>query len=359
MVAVHQFLTSLAPRDAQSQHHLHIRDALRGAGFESDLYVAEAKGELRNLARPFRTFEGGPGVWLLYGHAIGSPVADFVNSRAEPLLLDYHNITPPEFFEGWEPHAAIRMAAGRRQLAPLAARCRLGLADSEFNAAELRDAGARRTAVVPIMVDTANFVASPDAMVVDRLAVSRAAGRAQLLFVGRLAPNKCQHDLVAAIAALRAGYGIEASLHLVGGSASDRYERALRCYARESGVGHLVHLAGSVTPSELAAYYEGADAYVCLSEHEGFCVPLLEAWYHGVPVIAYASTAVPETLGDSGVLLQRKSPTRVAAAVARVLDDVVLRTRLADLGHARLDRFDPARSRAALLAAVGGVVDGG
>ncbi len=357
MVAVHQFLSSLAPRDAQSQHHLQIRDALRGAGYASDIFVGEAKGSLRSHARPFRSFEGAPDTWLLYGHAIGSPVAEFVTARPEPLIVDYHNVTPSGFFAAWEPHAAIRMAAGRRQLRALAARCRLGLADSAYNERELVELGARRTAVVPIMVDSENFAAVADPALLARLCADRASGIVHLLFVGRLAPNKCQHDLVATVAALRTGHGIDARLHLVGGSSSDRYARALRSYARAAGVEPFIEFVGSAPPAILSAYYEGASCFVCLSEHEGFCVPLLESWYHGLPIVAFASTAVTETLDDAGIVLTRKSPATVAAAIARVaLDDAPLRSRIVSRGAARLEEFSLPRTRAKLLAEIASVV---
>jgi glycosyltransferase involved in cell wall biosynthesis len=356
MVAVHQFLASLAPRDAQSQHHLHIRDALRGAGYASDLYVGEAKGEFRAQAQPFRAYCGAPGDWLLYGHAIGTPVAEFVVSRPEPMILDYHNVTPAAMFEAWEPSSAIRMAAGRRQLAPLAARCRLGLADSAFNETELRGLGARRTAVVPIMIDTKNFATAPAAKVLDALSDSRSRGARHLLFVGRLAPNKRQHELVAALAALRTGFDIDARLHLVGASASDRYRRTLIRFIEALGLGRAVTLVGSAAPADLAAYYEGCDAFVSASAHEGFLVPLLEAWHHRLPVVASPAAAVGETMGDAGVRVRRPTPIAVAAAAARVLGDDALRAELVARGLGRLDDFALDRSRERLLDAVASVV---
>lgn len=359
MVAIHQFLASLAPRDAQSQHHLHLRDALRGAGFDSELFVGEAKGELRTEARSFRDFEGGSDVWMLVGHAIGSPVADFALARPEPLLLDYHNITPAALFAPWEPHAAIRLAAGRRQLRALVARARLAIADSAFNAAELTALGAHEPVVVPIMLDQQNFAAAADQRALEALQRDRAVGTVNLLFVGRIAPNKCQHELVAALDALRRGHGIDARLHLVGTSASDRYLRTLRRYIDSLGLGDVVQITGSASASVLAAHYEAADAFVCLSDHEGFCVPLLEAWYHDVPVIAFAATAVTETLGDAGIALQRKSPSLVAAAIARVADDQALRAELARRGRARLADFDVERSKARFLEAIGSIVGAG
>jgi glycosyltransferase involved in cell wall biosynthesis len=359
MIAVHQFLPSLAPRDAQSQHHLHVRDALRSAGYASEIYAGEAKGELRSQAQPFRSFDGDRTgrSWILYAHAIGSPVADFVRDRPEPLMLYFHNITPSSMFAPWEPTAAIKLGAGRRQLPALVARSRLAMANSTYSETELIDLGARRTAVVPVMFDTDNFASSPDQTTRDELAVSAANGVVNLLFVGRLAPNKAQHRLIASLAALRQGHGIEARLHLVGGSASDRYERTLHSYVEALGLSDSVSFVGSATPAVLAAYYQSSTVFVSASEHEGFCVPILEAWYHDLPVVALATTAVDETLGSAGARLRSNAPTWIAAAVARVVNDPRVTTALRARGRQRLDEFGVERSKARLLEAVRSVVE--
>ncbi len=357
MIAIHQFLPSLAPRDAQSQHHLHVRAALRSSGYVSEIYAGEAKGELKSEARPFREFDGNRESWMLYAHAIGSPVADFVRDRPEPLMLYFHNITPSSLFAPWEPSAAIKLGAGRRQLPALVARSRLSMANSEYSEAELIDLGARRTAVVPVMFDTANFASAPDPVMSQELTALASKGVVHLLFVGRLAPNKAQHRLVAAVAALRAGYDIDAQLHLVGGSASDRYERTIRSYVDALGLHNAVSFVGSVSPAVLASYYESSSVFVSASEHEGFCVPILEAWYHDLPVVALATTAVDETLGSAGARLRSNTPTRIAAAVARVVADRSLADTLRSRGRARLDEFSVERSKAKLLSAVRSVVE--
>jgi glycosyltransferase involved in cell wall biosynthesis len=128
----------------------------------------------------------------------------------------------------------------------------------------------------------------------------------------------------------------EARLCLVGGVAADRYQRALESYVADLGLGDHVELAGSVSPEVLAAYFEAADVFVCLSDHEGFCVPLVEAMQHQLPIVAFESSAVPETLGDAGLLLPGKSPTLVATAVQRLLADAPLRTSLVEAGRARV-----------------------
>jgi glycosyltransferase involved in cell wall biosynthesis len=360
VTAVHQFVPTLAPRDAVGGHYLAVQAALREAGYESEIYAFEAKDAYKKLARPYQSFEGGrPGrpTWLMYHSSIGSPVAEYVIARREPAIVDYHNITPSSFFLRWEPYVAGQLALGRRQLAKLSVRADLGLADSAYNAGELRDLGYDRVAVVPILFDTSSLGADvADAAALDRLRSAKAAGGSDWLFVGRLSPNKAQHDLVKAFAAYRRFHDPNARLHLVGGTSSHAYLTALEKFVIEAGLDGSVDITGAVSDEEKHAYFEAADVYVVCSEHEGFCVPLLEAMHHRVPIVAYAAAAVPETLGTGGLLLPTKDPVTVAAAVARVVGDDALRSALVEAGTARLADFDLVRSRRLLVEAVGSVV---
>ena len=360
MVAVHQFVPTLAPRDAVSGHYLRMRTALRAAGYASDIYAMDARGELAKQAKPFQSYRGETGepTWLCYHSSIGSPIADFVARRPEPLIVDYHNITPAAFFDRWEPGVAVYLRAGRRQLRSLAPRTALGLADSAYNAAELDQLGFRPTGVVPILFDREDLHVAIDETAREHLAAQGASGSSTWLFVGQVAPHKAQHDIVKALAAYRKVFDPNARLRIVGFPLSRSYAHALAAYVDDLGLTDAVDIAGSVPDAIVGAYYATSDVYVCLSEHEGFCVPLLEAMHHGVPVVAYAAGAVPETLGSGGLLLQQKDPLTVATAVARVMsEDTSLRTQLIGAGHERLGVFDLARSEALLRAAIEGVVE--
>lgn len=336
---VHQFVSSFVPRDAVSMHALEVRDLLRELGFESEIYVKETRAEMVRHARFYRSFDPpGPTV-LLYQAATGSAVADFLTARPESLVVNYHNLTPAEFFAAWEPHTAVELDVGRRQVADLAGRAELGIAVSAFNEADLRGLGYRRTTVAPVLVDLETLHSDVDEAALDRLRRASEGASPVILFVGRLAPNKAQHDLVKAFAAYRALYGGRARLHLVGAPASPRYQRALRGLVAASGTEDAVDLPGSVSDGEIAAHYRSADLFVCLSDHEGFCIPLLEAMHHRLPIVAYAAGAVPETLDGAGLLLPEKDPATVAAAVHRVATDDHLRRRLVEAGDRRLADF--------------------
>ncbi|MDZ4827608.1 MAG: glycosyltransferase [Actinomycetota bacterium] len=354
MTAVHQFLPVLEP-GAVGAHALAARTVFRDAGYDSEIFAGEIRasyaGEGAHDAASYgRRFRALPDDRLVYHLAIGSHLAETLAARAERLVVDYHNLTPLRYFDGWAPVAAGGVAWGRRQLSTLAARAALGIGDSYYNEVELIEANYARTTVVPILVPPAAFDVEPDTVTLARVR-SYGAG-AVWLFVGRLAPNKAQHDIVKAFSVYRKVHDPDARLVLVGGSSSDSYELALERFVERLGLTTAVELAGAVTPAALAAFYEAADVFVVCSDHEGFCVPLLEAWHHRVPIVAFAATAIPETLGDAGLLLDVKDPYTVAGAVDRVLRDDVVRHALVEAGLRRLHEFDIATTGAELVAAI-------
>jgi glycosyltransferase involved in cell wall biosynthesis len=358
---VHQFVPTFEP-GAVGAHVVEVRRVLRAAGYESEIFAAEVAAPYaglgaRAVAEYGRRFPARRGDRLVYHLAIGSHVAEVVRARRETLVVDYHNLTPLRFLDGWEPVAAGGVAWGRRQLASLAARAALGIGDSRYNEQELAAAGYARTTVVPILVPPATAGDPPDADLLGRLRAT-GTGVTTWLFVGRVAPNKAQHDVVKAFTAYRRFHDPAARLFLVGGPAEGAYPLALGRFVERLGESGAVRLTGPVSEAAKRAYYEAADVFVSCSEHEGFCVPLLEAWQHGVPVVAYSAAAVPETLGDAGLLLTEKDPCTVAAAVARVATDAALRSALVDAGRRRLTAFDIERTGAAFVAAIETTGDG-
>ena len=228
----------------------------------------------------------------------------------------------------------------------LADRVEMGIAVSAFDQVELVEAGYRRTVVAPVMVDLEAFDRELDAGALATLQRAKEGGGVDWLFVGRVAPHKSQHDVVKAFATYRKLYDPKARLHLVGASSSHSYWTALGRYVAALGLSDAVEITGGVSAGVLAAQFRAADVFVCLSEHEGFCVPLLEAMHHQLPIVAFDAAAVPETLADAGVLLVDKSPPTVAAAVNRVLVDEPLRDALAAAAALRLADFTLERSRA-------------
>jgi len=346
-VRVDQVIPQLARRDAIGVHTINLRDGLRAAGFESDIYYGSFEPGAEHEGKPITALgRGGRGRWLLYQASVGSPVYDIFAARSEPKLVNYHNITPAELLIEWEPAVAFEVALGRAQLGRLAEQSHLAVADSGFNESELVALGYRDTAVVPLLIDMTAKGEAPDPIRSAQLQERRQReGGADLLFVGKVSPHKAPHDLVMMLSVLRATYDPHARLHLVGSALGKTYEPALRAFITELGLDDAVFLTGSVSESELESYWRAVDVFVCASDHEGFCVPLAEAMGHGVPVVAYGAAAIPETVGEAGLVLDDKSPGMFAAAVARVLSDPALAASLSASGRARVASFDLARSQ--------------
>lgn len=350
--AYHQVLPIVEP-GAVTAHALALRNALRAAGHESEIFApllhpASAPWSVHELADHRRVARAGDR--LVYQFAIGSHAAEYVLSRTEPLVVNSHTITPPHWFAGWDAVAAHGVAWGRAQLHALASRASLGIGVSHWNVAELVDAGFARTATVPFLLDLDALAVEPDSATRARLQATRRAS--EWLFVGRLAPNKAQQDLVKAFHAYRRLVEPDARLHLVGGGTDTTYGEAVQAFASALGLDDQVVCTGAVSPAQLAAHYAEADVFVSVSEHEGFCVPLLEAWHHRLPVVAYGAAAIPETLGDAGLRLDTKDPATVACAVARVGRDRALRNALVAAGTARLARYDLAVTGPEMVAAL-------
>ena len=348
ITAVHQVIPSLVRWDAIGNHSLQVQTILREMGLRSEIYANDIGPAYQDRAHLYDRYRSAPGTWLMYQASTGSRLGPWFAERSEPKLVNYHNITPASFFERWEPRLADEMADGRRQIAKLAGVTRHAIAVSRFNQGELEQFGYPSTSTSPLLVDMSEFDQAPDAVTAAWLARLRDGGGATILFTGRIVPNKSQHDLVKALVAYRRLFDPKARLHLTGGVASGAYHYALRRFIGAEGLWDAVDIAGAVSDAERTAYFRGADVYLSLSEHEGFGAPLLEAMYNDLPIVAYASTAVPETVGDAGLLLTDKDPVTVAAAVHRVVTDGDLRHSLVAAGRRRLAELELARTRAAM-----------
>jgi len=327
-----------------------MRSMLRGLGFRSEIYADLIDRRVGREARPADELlarHGGDGSALLYHLSIGSPLARVVEGFEGPRVLVYHNITPPDFYRGTSPRVVYWLERGERDLRRLAPLADLVIGDSTYNLEAPLAAGARRHAVVPPPVDLGRLHPRP----------AQPEQPPVVLFVGRLAPNKRQDELIRVIAALRATAVPDARL-LLAGSADDTggYLAGLRRLAERIGVGDAVDIpARRLGDAELGAHYARASAFACASDHEGFCIPLLEAMAFSVPVVARAAGAVPETLGDAGLLTGSRDPLVWAELLARVARDQGLRGRLAAAGRRRLADFSEEAITARLAEALRGI----
>lgn len=335
MIAIHQFVPTVTRRDAIGHHVLELRDVIRSLGVASEIFVVEVHSNLDREVRPYQEYTAGDGpTALLYHAATTSVLAEFLMRRPEPKVIDYHNITPGRFFTGWDPGHAVAVRDARREIAAIVRTADLVFTHSRFSAHDVEGWGYSNPTVAPVLGATFLDLAVVDA----RVPAAKAAvvGRnAVWLFVGRLAPNKAQEQLIKALAIFRRTYDLPSELHLVGSATPPAYRDALVRLAAAAGVADAVHFHEGVPGEDLATMYRTADVFVSASAHEGYCVPVVEAMRFGLPVVARAAGAVPETSGGAAVLVPGDSASTLAVAVHRVLDDPALAGRLAAAGRAR------------------------
>ncbi|MDQ6785079.1 MAG: glycosyltransferase [Actinomycetota bacterium] len=366
VTALHQFVPSYAGRTAIGTHTREVARLLGAMGVDSHLYVDHARDVKRGEATPYRQFapQRGQRPVLLYHLSTGSPVAEFLAQRPEPLVVNYHNITPTALIQPWEPLLAGELRRGRQELRLLAPRTRHGVAVSDYNRAEMVAAGydPATLTTVPVLVDYDALGRDEDRDLAAGLADAHGRGGSTWLFVGRRTASKAQHRLIAALALHRRLYDPQARLYLVGESTSATYQAALPAYAARLGVADAVTITGSVPQRQLVSYYRAADVFVSASEHEGFGIPLIEAMGHGVPVVALDCSAVGETVGGGGVLVGpdaagHASPAVLAAAVDRVLTNDDLRSSMVCWGRTRAADFSLERTRDQMRTVLGQVLE--
>src|SRR4051794_28317537 len=271
---------------------------------------------------------------LIHHFSIGSRASRTAYALPGRMALVYHNITPPEYFIGVHKDLVKLCFRGRRELTAYIDRCEIALGDSEYNRRELSDLGYPRTAVLPVVPDFSHLDGTPD---------RRLAGLddewTNVMFVGRVIPNKKFEDVIRAFHAYRSRHNPRSRLLLVGSySGFETYLAMLQGLVARLGTPD-VHFLGHVSNEELTALYDVADLFLCASEHEGFCVPIVEAFYKRVPVLAYAATAVPATMDGGGVLYDTQDPLEIARLMDAVLDDVRLQDAVVASQDASLARL--------------------
>jgi glycosyltransferase involved in cell wall biosynthesis len=336
--AINQFLPNLAHGDAISNHAIWIRDQLHEAGYDSQIYVQYVDPQVADQCDLFTVerLEGSDAA--IYHHSIGTEITPHLIEFGGPKCLIYHNITPGEFFEAYRPEFAQILYKGRHDLQQLGKHFQISVGDSAFNAAELARNRFPHPGVLPLAIDPCKWAFRPDPAIMEQLQ----DGRTNILFVGRFAPNKKQEDLIVAFSHyLQLDPG--ARLILVGKPESaDPYVIHLSDLVAHLGLSDSVLLPGSIAEAQLAAYYRSAHLFWSMSEHEGFCVPLIESMWFDVPIMAFKSSVVPETLAEAGFMFTGKNDMPGLAALAHLLvTDSALREKLVRAQRRRRLEFLP------------------
>lgn len=359
MTRIDQWVPALHRGDAIGDSALLMRDRFRAWGYAADVWAPDIDHELAGEGRSYAEFASagaGPGDVVILHYALPSRMSEDLRAFAGRRVLLHHNVTPPEFFEPWDPEMVRICTLGRSELAGLRGDVHLALADSEWSRLELEQAGFRRTGVLPIFLDFARYAQAPNPVLRRQLD----DGRTNLLFVGRLAPNKRQEDLIRLASFWKRFVSPAVRLVLVGRlprratghglPVKAHYFDALQAFAYEEGLTpEEVFFTGHADHVDLLACYATADVFVSMSEHEGFGVPLVEAMLTGVPVLARRAAAVGFTLGGGGVTFDATTGLAEVAEMARLLAaEGGLRTKVLAAQERRLRELAPASIEADL-----------
>jgi glycosyltransferase involved in cell wall biosynthesis len=349
---VHQICARLQFGDAVTGQVLSIHETVSSWGWESFIYATAHDERMATYDDGLKAYRKGPmrsrdDILIYHLSVYDENHKLYLDSRNRKVLA-YHNITPQEFLTPYDPHLAEVCRRGR-ELMPRLRDCDLALGDSEYNRLELVEAGfpAEKTGVLPIFVDTGALGGEYNRALCEELR----DGRVNLLFVGRMVPNKRVEDLIDLFAVYNRRVNAYSRLLLVGTTWSVAYNAELARRIRKYGLQGAVSIPGwswGVSDEDLRAYYRAASVFVTCSMHEGFCVPLVESMFFEVPILARASAAVPFTLGGAGMTFRDMDLPLLAEATGELANNEELRAALVQKGRRRLEDFDPARTSEAL-----------
>lgn len=334
-----QLLPTLSYGDAVGNDTLAIKKILMDMGYETQIY-AESMMPMFLEKKMAQSIDQLPKLKkedvLIYHLSTGTDLNYKLAELPGRKIIVYHNVTPPQFFKGYDYTSEQLTTKGLEGVKFLADKAEYCLAVSAFNKEDLEKYGYKMPIdILPIIIPFEDYKKEPARNIIEKYR----DGRHNIVFTGRVAPNKCHQDIIAAFACYKKYYDSEARLFLVGSyNKSDTYYRKLKKYVELLGV-EDVYFTGHIKFEEILAYYHIADVFLCMSEHEGFCVPLVEAMLFGIPIIAYNCTAVPMTLGDGGILVDRKDPVETAALINRVIMDDALRQLIKENQKGRLAEF--------------------
>lgn len=332
--AIHQFIGKSSPGYSVSDYALALQDAITSWGYHSTIFASEVDKSLGHRIRAFRTYKPRPTDLLILHYAIANEVTDWVKSLNIPLILCYHNVTPPRFFTGVGGTLQQASKRGEIELAQFLPNTRLALAYSQFSAQSLHAAGYQNVQVLPLLIPNTLQQLIPDPSIKKKSATN-------LLFVGRVAPNKRCEDIIKILHQYRQ---IEANVHLfiVGARRyTPMYADWLTEFVKQFQLEDLVTFTGHISFEALAAYYRLADIYISMSEHEGFGIPLVESMRFDVPVIAYESSAIPEVLGGSGILIKQKRFDVIAELIHQIQTDAIFKQKIIVQQRQQVKSFAP------------------
>lgn len=336
-----QVLTSFAFGDAIGNDVCALDTALKSMGYQTEIYAEYIDKRIKkeHVFLVNRLIKLEKEDIIIYHLSTGTELNYKVAQSKARLLIYYHNITPPEFFHEYNLRAEESCKQGLAAAKYLAKKAEYCWSVSEFNKKDLLTMGyQQKIDILPILIPFDDYKKQPNREIIRKYGED---GVVNLLFTGRVAPNKKHEDIIRAFYYYKKYKNPKSRLFLIGGfDKKDRYFQKLQQYIEKLGLGaEDVIFPGHIKFDEILAYYHIADVFLCMSEHEGFCVPLIEAMYFEIPILAYASTAIPDTLGKGGLLLDEKDPIYASEIIHRLVIDKELVFYLREEQKKRLEEF--------------------
>lgn len=343
-----QILPVLAFGDAIGNHTLALADTFTKYGYRNSIFAdALDKRVAGKNIYEYKDYVWQKGDIILYHMSTNSLLNRNVCEYPKTKLMVYHNITPASFFHGFHEQAEKGCKEAREDLIYMAGKVDGCISDSLYNQQELEELGYDCPQTnIPILIPFQDYNKEPDKDVMEQYGND---GYTNILFVGRVVPNKKQEDIIEAFHYYQKYYNAKSRLIIVGSFAGiDRYVESLELYADRIGVKNVI-FTGQISFAKILAFYRVADVFLCMSEHEGFCVPLVEAMHFRVPIIAYQSTAIGDTMGNGGILLDKKDPMETAGMIHYVMTHPLLYAKIQNNQALCLERFNHDRVEAAYL----------
>ena len=333
--SVHQFVSTISPRDAVGNIVVSIQKILQESGYNSEIYAETIHPEMKKYAKSHTKYnkENSDDI-LIYHHGFASNLVDYLLLLKNKIILIYHNITPASFFVELDDETVAGCIRGREQLDQLRDKVIMSLAFSKYSEEELIQKKFKNTAVIPAIIDLKKAISRENVYL-----EKKSDNSLKVICVGRIVPHKKIEDVLKIFAFYQC-INNNSKLFLIGKfDESDSYFLWLKNIIKNIDLKNVIFI-NDVSDEELSSYYEIADIYLSMSEHEGFCIPLVESMFHHVPIVAFAAGAVHETLDHSGILIQEKNYEEIAEIINLINEDKTLREKLIENQNKRLENLD-------------------
>ncbi|HMV41716.1 MAG TPA: glycosyltransferase family 4 protein [Leptospiraceae bacterium] len=332
MKRIIQFSAGFNPGDAISNEMIILKSFFQEIGYDGEIFSENIGSKSNRLAAKYKSYTPRKGDCIIYHHSIHSSILEFVLNLDSPKVLIYHNVTPSYFFEPYDLKLTYYLKKGREELSELLGKFQLYFADSNFNKQELVDLGFENVHVLPIIYDFSRL---------PKKEIKKSKSTKDIIFVGRIAPNKKQDDIIKVAKVLKEYFLSDFRIHLVGYCSKELelYRDELKSLIDLFDLSDHVFFSDFINDDLLAEYYQNADLFLCMSEHEGFCVPLIESMYYEVPILAFDAGAVRDTLDGAGILFKTKDFPTICECIIKILSDKDFRDKIVEGQRERLTRF--------------------